>query len=422
MIKQKTASATVIAIIVVAAMAVIATGLFLYPYSPNQPPQAEDTSSTPQGVQTVVNANNQFAFDLYSELNKSEKGNVFYSPYSISAALAMTYEGAKGQTANEIKSVFHFPENNILRPNFAAIYNDINNGAEDYELRTGNALWVQQDFPFLTDYTSRVEKYYGGKAANLDFVKENEKSRQTINSFIGEQTNNKIKDLIPTGFLNTMTRLVLTNAIYFKGTWQWEFDTSDTRDSEFKITPTNIVKTPMMNMDPDKVSFNYADTGDLQILELPYKGDEISMLVLLPSENLDAIENTLTVEKLNEYKSKMKETKLDSISLPKFDFDTKYFMKDVLSALGMPTAFSESADFSGMTGKRDLFISFVIHQAYVKVDEKGTEAAAATAVGMQTKSVRPRTDFRADHPFIFLIQDKGTGNILFFGRMVDPTK
>ena len=410
-----------LAVILFAGVATAAV-LFLFPYQPSQPPRADDTGSTQQGIKDVANANNRFAFDLYSQLDKSESGNLFYSPYSISTALAMTYEGAKGQTADEMKSVFHFPENNILRPNFAAIYNNINKGAKNYELRTGNALWVQQDFLFLSDYTSRVEKYYGGKAANLDFDKETEKSRQTINSFIGEQTNNKIKDLIPAGFLNAMTRLVLTNAIYFKGTWQWEFDTSNTHDGDFKVTPTNIVKTPMMNMGPDKASFNYADTGDLQILELPYKGDEISMLLLLPSENLDAVETTLTVEKLNEYKSKMKETKLDSISLPKFEFDTKYFMKDVLSALGMPTAFSESADFSGMTGKRDLFISFVIHQAYVKVDEKGTEAAAATAVGMQFTSVGPRTDFRADHPFIFLIQDKDTGNILFFGRVVDPTK
>lgn len=396
--------------------------LFLYPYQPYQPPKTEDAESTQQGIKDIANANNKFAFDLYFQLDEFENGNLFYSPYSISAALAMTYEGAKGKTADEMKSAFHFPESNTLGPNFAAIYNDINKGAKDYELRTGNALWVQQDFPFLADYKTRVEKYFGGKATNLDFVNESEESRQTINSFIGEQTNNKIKNLIPTGFLNKMTRLVLTNAIYFKGTWQWKFDTSDTRGSDFKITPTNIVKTPMMNMDPDGASFNYADAGDLQILELPYKGDEISMLVLLPSENLDAIENTLTDEKLNEYKSKMKKTNLDSISLPKFEFDTKYFMKDALSALGMPTAFSESADFSGMTGERDLFISSVIHQAYVKVDEKGTEAAAATAVDMRTISFRPRIDFRADHPFIFLIQDKGTGNILFFGRMVDPTK
>jgi len=408
--------------IVLFAGVAIAAVLFLFSYQPNQPPKADDTGSTQQGIKDVANANNKFAFDLYSELEKSEKGNIFYSPYSISAALAMTYEGAKGQTADEMKSVFHFPENNILRPNFAAIYNNINKGAKDYELKTGNALWVQQDFPFLGDYTSRVEKYYGGKAANLDFVKETEKSRQTINSFIGEQTNNKIKDLIPTGFLNAMTRLVLTNAIYFKGTWQWEFDTSDTREEDFKITPDNIVKTTMMNMDPDKARFNYADTGDVQILELPYKGDEISMLVLLPTENLDAIEPNLTAEKLNEYKAQMKETKLDSISLPKFEFDTKYFMKDTLSALGMPTAFSSDADFSGMTGKKDLFISFVIHQAYVKVDEKGTKAAAATAVGTKFTAVIPRNVFRADHPFIFVIQEKDTENILFLGRMVDPTK
>lgn len=393
------------------------------PYEPTQPSAATaESGASNQGIKEVAAANNKFAFDLYSKLDESEGGNLFYSPYSISAALAMTYEGAKGQTADEMKSVFHFPESNILRPNFAAIYNDINKGAKDYELRTGNALWAQKDFSLLADYTSRAEKYYGGKIANLDFIKDVEKSRQTINNFIAEQTNNKIKDLIPSGVLNEMTRLVLTNAIYFKGVWQWEFDTADTRDADFEVTPTNIVKTPMMNMYPKKTSFNYADTGDLQILELPYKGDKISMLVLLPIENLDSIESTLTADKLNEYKSKMKETKLNSISLPKFEFDTKYFMEDTLSALGMPTAFSKNADFSGMNGKRNLFINSVIHQAYVKVDEKGTEAAAATAVIIAITSVRTRTDFRADHPFIFLIQDKETGNILFFGRVVDPTK
>ena len=396
--------------------------LFLFPYQPDQPPRADDTGSTQQGIKDVANANNKFAFDLYSKLDESESENLFYSPYSISAALAMTYEGAKGQTADEMKSVFHFPESNILRPNFAAIYNDINEGVKDYELRTGNALWVQQDFPFLSDYTSRIEKYYGGKAANVDFVKETEKSRQTINSFIAEQTNNKIKDLIPSGLLNAMTRLVLTNAIYFKGTWQWEFDTTDTRDEDFKVTPDNIVKVPMMSMEPDKARFSYADTGDLQILDLPYKGDKISMIVLLPTKDLTSIESTLTAEKLNEYKSKMEETKLNSISFPKFEFDTKYFMNDTLSALGMPTAFSENADFSGMTGKKDLFIDFVIHQAYVKVNEKGTEAAAATAVGMKLTGAMPRNIFRADHPFIFIIQEKETGNILFLGRVVDPTK
>ena len=395
--------------------------LFLFPYEPKQPPKADDTGSTSQGVQEVVDANNKFTFDLYSELKKSESGNIFYSPYSISAALTMTYEGAKGQTADEMKSVFHFPEISTLRPNFAAIYNDINKGVKDYELRTGNALWVQQDYPLLEDYTSRVEKYYGGKAANLDFVKETEKSRQTINSFIEEQTNNKIKDLIPSGLLNSLTRLVLTNAIYFKGTWEWEFDKSDTREQDFKITPNNVVKTQMMYMKPEKARFNYADIDELQILELPYKGEEISMLILLPTENSDAIETSLTVEKLKEWKSKIQETKLDAIYLPKFEFKTKYTLNENLKALGMPTAFIEGkADFSGMTTAEKIWIDFVIHQAYVKVDEKGTEAAAATATGM-AGSAMPRNVFRADHPFIFLIQEKDTGNILFLGKVVNPT-
>ncbi len=409
--------------------------LFLYPYQPNQPPKADDTGSTQSGIQEVVNANNQFAFELYSELDKSEQGNIFYSPYSISAALAMTYEGAKGQTAEEMKSVFHFPESNILRPNFAAIYNEINRGNKAYELRTGNALWAQYDYKFLENYTNRVEKYYGGKVANLDFKQETEKSRQTINSFIEEQTNNKIKDLIPEGVLSPMTRLVLTNAIYFKGTWEWEFDKSDTRKQDFKVTPNNIVKTPMMYMEPDKARFNYADLEKLQILELPYKGEKISMLVLLPKQGEDYDFETgervvsnytledieLSAEKLNEYKAQMQETKLDSISLPKFELDTKYFMKETLSAMGMPTAFG-AADFSGMDGTRNLQISQVIHQAFVKVDEQGTEAAAATAVVMKEAAAMPRNVFRADHPFIFIIQETETGNILFWGRVVDPTK
>lgn len=431
------------ALIMVAAAAATAV-FFLFPYSPTQPPQTDDAGSTAQGIKEVVDANNQFAFELYSELDKNQKGNIFYSPYSISAALAMTYEGAKGKTADEMRSVFHFPENSVLRPNFAAIYNEINKKDKEYLLSTGNALWVQQDYPFIKDYLAIIEKYYGGKAANVDFKKETEKSRQTINKFIEEQTNNKIKDLIPMGVLDPMTRLVLTNAIYFKGTWEWEFDKSDTRDWDFKVTSDNIVKTPMMYMKPDKARFNYADLGDLQILELLYKGNEVSMLILLPKQGTDYDFETrksiisnytledieLSPEKLNEYKSKMKETKLDSISLPKFEFDTKYSMRDTLSDLGMPTAFipfkptspETTADFSGMTGKRELSIAAVIHQAYVKVDEKGTEAAAATAVVVGVTAVMPRNVFRADHPFIFIIQEKATGNILFLGRVTDPTK
>jgi len=426
-----------IIVLLMIGMATATTVYFIFPYVPKQPPKADDTSSTPQGIQEVVDANNQFAFDLYKELDKSEQGNIFYSPYSISAALAMTYEGANGQTADEIKSVFHFPENDILRPNFAAIYNEINSGNGAYELRTGNALWAQKDFPLLEDYTNRVEKYYGGKATNVDFVKEPEKSRQTINAFIEEQTNNRIKDLIPKGFIDSTTRLVLTNAIYFKGTWEWEFDESKTQERDFKVTPNNIVKTPMMYMNPDKAKFNYADLGKLQILELPYKGGKISMLILLPKQgeyynfengkrvtyNYTLKDIELSSKKLEEWKNKMKETKMDSISLPKFEFDSKYFMADTLRAMGMPTAFSGSADFSGIDGRKDLFIDQVIHQSYIKVDEKGTEAAAATAVGMKLTAVPQHENiFNANHPFIFIIQDRKTGNILFMGRVVNPNK
>ncbi len=405
----------------VTAIITMAVVLFLFSYQPAQTPQTEDVGLTQQGIQEVVRANNQFAFDLYSKLSKSKQGNIFYSPYSLSAALAMTYEGARGQTAKEIKSVFHFPKSNILRSNFATIQNGINKENKFYKLKTGNALWAQYNYRFLKNYTDRVKKYYGGKVVNLDFKQETEKSRQTINSFIEKQTNNKIKNLIPAGVLSSMTKLVITNAIYFKGSWKWEFDKSKTSEQDFKITPTKVVKTPMMYMKPDKVRFDYAKIKGLQILELPYKGEKISMLILLPTNNLNSIESSLTVRKLNEYKAQMKETKLDSISLPNFSFNSKYFMKGILSAMGMPTAFG-NADFSGMDGTKNLQISQVIHQAFIKINEKGTEAAAVTAVTMKNSMVMSRNIFRADHPFIFIIQEKGTGNILFMGRVIDPTK
>ncbi len=410
---------------------------FLFNSQASQVIKADDTGSSQEEIQNLVNTNNQFAFELYHELDKSENSNIFYSPYSIYAALAMTYEGAKEQTADEIKSVFHFPKEDILRPNFAAIYNKINSKNKAYELRTANALWVQKDFPLLENYTQIVEKYYGAKTSNLDFIKENEKSRQEINSFIEKETNNKIKSLIPKGSLSSNTKLVLTNAIYFKGTWEWEFDKSDTREEDFKISPYNTIKTSMMYMKPEKALFNYADLEKLQILEIPYKGEKISMLILLPRQGEDydlesgekILSNytlkdiELSSSKLNEYKSEMKETKLDAIYLPKFEFDTKYFMVDILESLGMPSAFdSNVADFSGMTGRKDLFIGSVIHQAYIKVDEQGSEAAAATVVKMTDSAITPRNIFRADHPFIFIIQERETGNILFLARVNNPNE
>lgn len=380
---------------------------------------AEDTNS-------VVKANNQFAFDLYAKY-KSKDGNIFYSPYSISSALAMTYEGAKGTTAEEMQAVFHFPQDATLRrESYLELYRKINKKDKKYKLSTANALWAQKDCKFLDSYFNLVEKYYGGKTTNLDFKNQTEQSRLTINNWVEKQTNDKIKDLIPAGVLSEITRLVLTNAVYFKGLWFKQFDKKQTKEEEFMVGPANKIKAKMMRLTDEETRLNYAETDKLQILELPYEGNELSMLILLPKEdNLKAVEESLSFEKLSEWKNLLGFKKV-KVYLPKFKFETKYFMKEDLAAMGMPTAFSMVADFSGMTGEKDLLISEVIHQAFVDVNEEGTEAAAATAVAMIANSIalEPKQIriFKADHPFIFIIQDKETGGILFIGRVSNPAK
>jgi serpin B len=399
--------------------------LFVFPYDPVSPPEVNDSGYTLEGIQEVSNANNQFAMDMYFDLSKTNTENLFFSPYSIYSALAMTYEGANGATAEEMKNVFYFPENNILRPNSAAIYNIINKKEKSYELRTGNALWAQKEFSFLPEYFNLIEKYYGGKAVNLDFINELEKSRLTINDFILKQTNYKIKDLLQQNDLTDDTKLVLTNAIYFKGDWKYEFDKKDTMDLNFKVNSNNIIKIPTMIMSPEDKKFNYFENDLLQIIELPYKDNELSMLVLLPKDNVSSLEKVLSYAKLNEWKKSMTQKEVSKINLPKFKFDTRYYLQNNLSDMGMPTAFSRSAaDFSKMNGDTRLMISKVIHQAFVSVDEKGTEAAAATAVIMIAKSMpNPVANiiFNADHPFIFIIQENETNEILFLGRMVNPS-
>jgi len=404
-------------VVLVLVIAVILLGTFLY-----------SSKATLKDTDSVVNANNQFALDLYSKY-KSEEGNIFFSPYSISTALAMTYEGARGKTAEEMREVFYFPEdNNERRLGYAGLYNEINKKDKEYKLSTANSLWAQEDYQFLDDYFDVVEEYYGGEITNLDFVKNTEKSRITINDWVEDKTNNKIKDLIPEGVITKITRLVLTNAIYFKGEWVRQFNKDETREQDFRITPDNTVKVKMMSRTDDEAEFNYTENKDLQILGLPYSGDDLSMLILLPkNDEIEALENFLTIKQLSKWKKDLKEQRV-KVFIPKFKFETKYFMEDTLKEMGMPTAFSvASADFSGMTGKRDLFISKVIHQAFVEVNEEGTEAAAATAVIMGLTSAGPGNEpkipvFRADHPFVFIIQEKETGSILFMGRVSDPSE
>lgn len=375
-----------------------------------------------KSLDSVVIGNNKLSFDLYSKY-KSEEGNVFFSPYSISTALAMTYEGAKGKTAEEMQKVLHFPKAaKARREGFLALYNEINGEGKKYELSTANALWAQKDYAFLKKYFETVEKHYKGNVTNLDFVHETEPSRQLINKWVEDNTKEKIKDLIPQGSIDKKTRLVLTNAVYFKGNWAKQFDKEKTKEQDFKIG-SSVVKAQMMQLTGESAKFNYAENDVMQMLELPYDGKELSMLILLPKNSLSDLEDIISDEKLTGWKNSLVEERVN-VYIPRFKFETKYFMVKTLKGMGLSAAFSDDADFSGMTGTKDLCISDVIHQAFVDVNEEGTEAAAATGViVMKMTCIRPDMTkiFRADHPFSFLIQQKNTGNILFMGRVNNPT-
>jgi serpin B len=265
-----------------------------------------------------------------------------------------------------------------------------------------------------------VETADGGKLQELDFVKAAEKARQTINTWVERQTNDKIKDLIGEGVLSPLTRLVLTNAIYFKGNWASQFDEEATRDEPFTLQDGSKVQVPIMHQ---RATFGYAETDTLQLLEMPYVGDELSMVVLLPKkiDGMDGLEAELSCEPFWQWAEQARRREV-IVALPRFKMTRKVNLERVLASMGMPEAFTRNADFSGMTGGRDLFISAVVHQAYVDVNEEGTEAAAATGVVMRLTSVGPdRTPvFRADHPFVFLIRDRESGTILFLGRVVNP--
>lgn len=387
---------------------------------PKAEEKKEEQGSTAESVAQTVSDSNSFAFDLYSNLKEKEQGNIFFSPYSVSSAFTMVYEGARTKTAEEIQQVFSFEKDDDLRrSSFAALYNEINEAGKSYKLNTANALWVQQDFKILNEYLNVLDKYYGGKATNVDFVGKTEQARQTINGWVEEKTNNKIKDLFPQGSLNSLTRLVLTNAVYFKATWLKQFETKATRNEPFWTNPENSVQTPMMSISDD---FNYTETEDLQVLEMLYDGEDLSMLILLPKENnIETLEEQLSLANIEQWKRSLAEKEVE-VFIPKFTFTTKYSLNNNLAEMGMPSAFSPGeADLSGIDGARRLFIQQVIHQAFVDVNEEGTEAAAATGIIMAPTAISPaKTVFRADHPFIFLIQDRASGNILFMGRVANP--
>ncbi|MCD6575559.1 MAG: serpin family protein [Nanoarchaeota archaeon] len=388
----------------------------------NQPQHNEviklnDTGWTQSSVASIAKSNNEFAIDLYLKYASNfNDENVFFSPYSVSSAFAMVYEGADGKTAGEIKDVFHFPENRSeLRVSFAHIYNILNSENENYTLKTANALWAQKDYPFSQEYFDTIKNYYGGKVTNVDFINKSEEARRMINSWVESQTNDKIKDLIPPNVLTPDTRLVLTNAIYFKGNWTHPFDKDSTHEETFQ-SPKGNISVDMMYV---KADFNYYENDEVQVLELPYEGENLSMVVFLPKGDLSDFENNLSLEKIENLTQQMSKKEV-SVYLPKFKFETKYFMVDDLKEMGMPTAFSANADFTGMSKRGGLFIQNVIHQAYIDVNEEGTEAAAATGIVVGVTGIIEPTIFKADHPFMFVILEENTGEMLFVGRVMSP--
>lgn len=415
-----------------AGLAVVMGVCGLCPALGKQPPPEERAVSRPDRsptVDQVVEGNTTFALDLYRKLAlvpepEGEAENVFFSPYSISTALAMTYAGARGRTKAQMQQTLHFFEpDETFHTLFGALEKTLNEQGRkgEYQLLAANALWLQKGYRFLESFLSLTQQNYSASLKEVDYKQSPEDARQVINAWVGEKTNDKIKDLIPSGVLDAMTRLVLTNAIYFKGDWALPFDKTRTKEDVFYRTPEKTVKVPLMFQ---KEEFEYGTTDTLQMLNLPYKGGNLSMLVLLPKtiDGLADLRSQLTAENLAVWKKQMHRQEVQ-VYLPKFTMACRYELHKPLAEMGMPQVFSREADFSGITGGRDLFISDVIHKAFVAVDEEGTEAAAATGIVAKLTSARkPPPTFRADRPFVFLIQDNASGSILFMGRVTDPTK
>jgi serpin B len=382
-----------------------------------------EPAQTPEGAAAVASDGNTFAFDLYGRLRPEQSGNLFFSPQSISTALAMIHAGARGDTATEIARTLHFslPQER-LPPAYAELL-DVLNGpgrTRRFRLSIANRLWGQHGTPFLESFLTLTRKYFGAELGVVDFVHDAEAARGTINSWVGKETAGKIAYLIPPGVLTPATRLVLTNAIYFRGTWARQFAKGATQEQPFHVSPDRTVSVPLMFA---KMQAGYAahPEAGLKVVELPYEGDELSMLVLLPdaADGLPALEARLTAETVRGWTSGLTRQEV-LVYLPRFSVESRFGLGPTLGAMGMPLAFSDGADLSGMDGRRDLFLSAVLHQARVDVDEQGTEAAAATGGVVAMKAVLEPPTFRADHPFVFLIRHDPTGAILFLGRVVDP--
>lgn len=378
--------------------------------------------------QTLVDGNNAFALDIYQTL-RSQDGNLILSPFSISLALAMTYAGARGETESQMAETLHFDlPQGALHPAFNALDQDLvsrgeakSDEEEPLQLNIANAVWAEQTYPFLQEFLDLIASNYGAGIRLADFINQYESVRKEINDWVYDQTQEKIKDLLPEGVLNSDTRMVLVNAIYFKADWLIQFDATDTYDIPFYLLDGTDVTVKMMNQG----TFAPYYQGDgFQAVELPYAGDAAAMDIIVPDEgNFGAFESSLNSDLFNETINGLGPTSM-MLSMPKFTFESQFNLSNTLKSMGMEDAFDpDNADFSGMTAQNDLFISDVIHKAFVAVDEEGTEAAAATAVIVDvTSAIMYDVTLTIDRPFIFIIRDKPSGQILFIGRVLNPAQ
>jgi serpin B len=389
-------------------------------------PRDTSPSVSSDELAALVEGNNAFALNLYRLLSESD-GNLFYSPYSISEALAMTYGGARGETEKQMAEALQFYlSQDALHKAFN--YLDIElakrgEGAEGqddegFRLNIVNAIWGQRDYKFTDAYLDLLAENYGAGLRVLDFTADPEACRDIINQWVSDQTEERIKDLLPEGSIDPDTRLVLTNAIYFNASWAYQFNEDLTAEGEFTLPDGSTVKLPFMHQNE---SFRYGEGADYQAIELPYDGNELSMVIVLPSEGeFNSFEGQLDSAKLAAIIDGLENSQVD-LSMPKFNIESEFELNKALEELGMPVAFSGNADFSGMDGTRDLFISDVVHKSFVDVDEKGTEAAAATGVIMKLTAMPVDVkEMNIDSPFIFLIRDMETNSILFLGRVMNP--
>lgn len=377
-------------------------------------------------LQSLVEGNTAFALDLYQHI-RGEEGNLFFSPYSISLALAMTYAGAAGSTAEAMAKTLHFtlpperlhPALNGLSQRLTTPGAPANPEEPPFELHIANALWGQKGEPFRSAFLDVLAENYAAGMQTLDFHSDPEGARQRINAWVAEQTRDKIRDLLQKGDITRQTRLVLTNAIYFKAAWRYPFKVEETREGDFILLNGQKVRVPMMHLNRELA---YAEGEGYQAAALPYAGGDYEMVLLVPNAGQFAsFEQNLSLQRLNEILERLTPVHLD-LTLPRFRYEARLSLKEALPKMGMEIAFDpERADFTAMSEMPGLYIGNVLHKGFVAVDEAGTEAAAATAVIMERTSLPAQSaTLRVDRPFIFLIRDHQSGSILFIGRVLQP--